>query len=327
MVAKKTPSIDLNIYLAAAESLGYEVQVLNAEVGYAAISHAGKTLFLYKNCLSLNDQVAVHFSIDKYLSGVMLTEVVPEFIPQTIQLQKSDADAIARGVAFAEKHNFSVVLKPNDASLGAGVHLLPKDASAVTQILTELFKEYQTILVQKYLSGKREYRVVYAKGRFFDAVQRIPAAVMGDGTHTIEELVAIKNQTRDSFGFPLLVIDAGSKAMLSEKKLDVTSVLSAGESVTLKNVCTFAQGGETVRVPLAHIHSKFLEAFEKVAKHSRLQFIGIDVMCEDIAKDPESQSAGINEINSAPMADLHYFADLQAGEELESTKRLLQMIV
>ena len=48
------------------------------------------------------------------------------------------------------------------------------------------------VLIVRLIRGE-DYRVVVAGGRFINAVQRLPAAVVGDGRRTIGELLAEAN--------------------------------------------------------------------------------------------------------------------------------------
>ena len=108
------------------------------------------------------------------MSGEVLNKILPGLIPETIQIFLNK-NGIERALDFSRKYNYSVVLKPKDANLGKGIHICPKSDQEVEQIRQTLFQKYEDVLVQKFLSSKSEYRVVYVNGKFFDAVKRIPA--------------------------------------------------------------------------------------------------------------------------------------------------------
>jgi D-alanine-D-alanine ligase-like ATP-grasp enzyme len=142
----------------------------------------------------------------------------------------------------------------------------------------------------------------------------------------VRQLVDKKNAERESMDFPTIVLDQSVEKTLAIKQLSYDSVLAKDERVVLKSVCSFAQGGETARVDEADIHLEFLESFKACQKVLGMEFIGIDLMCDDIALSPSAQISGINEINSAPMAELHYYADLMQHKPLDSAKKFLSVV-
>ncbi|MRB24833.1 bifunctional glutamate--cysteine ligase/glutathione synthetase, partial [Bacillus thuringiensis] len=54
------------------------------------------------------------------------------------------------------------------------------------------FKEDSSVLIEEFINGT-EYRFFVLDGKVSAVLLRIPANVIGDGSHTIEELVAQKN--------------------------------------------------------------------------------------------------------------------------------------
>src|SRR5699024_6318590 len=55
--------------------------------------------------------------------------------------------------------------------------------------------EYPEVVVEQHVNGK-EYRVYVVEDQVIAAYNRIPANIMGDGVHTIEELIDLKNRER-----------------------------------------------------------------------------------------------------------------------------------
>lgn len=328
MIKKYTNFIDSNIYLNAADALGYTFEIIDYNKSFAKITNPdnNKDLYIYENWLGINDQVAYGFAKNKYVSGKVLSKSVPDLIPDTIQLSSKDKDAINKLVKFAQKHLFSIVIKPNDTSLGTDVFVLPKDEAEIKKISTNLLKKYDFILGQKFIKAENEYRIVYLNGKFFDAVKRITAFVVGDGEKSINQLINFKNIDRSKNNFPLIIIDSDLKKILSNNGHSIDTILDKNQEVILKNVCSFAKGGETQRIRKEQFHPDYIKAFEKVTKISRLNFIGIDLMATNISIKPTSNDA-INEINSAPMADLHYSADLIENIPFDSAKKLLTNIL
>lgn len=326
MLKKYTKYLDTNIYLNAAEALGFEIEIIDYNNSFANITYKNKKLYIYENWLSLNDQVSYAFAKNKFVSGEILKKVVPNLIPETILISLNKF-AIQTAVDFSLNHNFAIVIKPNSGSLGIDVYIQPKTIDEVKKICQQLLAKYDEVIVQKLLTAVNEYRIVYVNGEFFDAIRRIPAYVTGDNKSSVKELIIEKNKTKLANDFPIISIDETLEEYLFDQNYELGSILPNGKHLQLKKVCSFSQGGEGARVSKEHFHPIYLDAFKKAAEISRLNFIGIDLMSNDISKIP-TKNDGINEINSAPMVNVHYAADLLAGEsQLFSAKKLLSRIL
>src|SRR5207247_10856069 len=71
------------------------------------------------------------------------------------------------------------------------------------------------VVVESYVTGQ-DYRVLIVDGRMVAVAQRVPAHVIGDGEHTVRELVEITNQD------PRRGI--GHEKVLTKIKMDDTAI-------------------------------------------------------------------------------------------------------
>ena len=80
------------------------------------------------------------------------------------------------------------------ATTAAGVGINLADEAAVRAHYPVALAETrsESVLVETYIAGK-DYRVLVVNGRVVAVAERVPAHVVGDGTHTVAELVAITN--------------------------------------------------------------------------------------------------------------------------------------
>lgn len=87
-----------------------------------------------------------------------------------------------------------IVVKPKSTNYGKGVVILGAEHQATEfQDAFKLALEYDdAVLIEHFVTG-REYRFLVIGGETVAVLSRIPANVTGDGTHTIEQLVALKN--------------------------------------------------------------------------------------------------------------------------------------
>jgi cyanophycin synthetase len=97
-------------------------------------------------------------------------------------------------VAAARRIGFPVVVKPLDGNHGRGVglDLMSDDDVRAAFVVAQEESRRGWIIVESFITGK-DYRCLIVGGRMQAIAERVPAHVVGDGTHTVEELVRITN--------------------------------------------------------------------------------------------------------------------------------------
>src|SRR5690625_3296600 len=100
-------------------------------------------------------------------------------------------------IEFSKTIDYPIVFKPTDASLGMGVVTNIKSDEEFVQALKYVRHElgYGEVIVEQHVEGK-EFRVYVVEDKVIAAYNRIPANITGDGIHTIEELIELKNYER-----------------------------------------------------------------------------------------------------------------------------------
>lgn len=137
---------------------------------------------------------AVELGSDKDLSKKILKEAgVP--VPEGHKFTNENTDEEI--IEYAENLKFPLVLKPTDASLGNGVVTNIKSVDELKKAIHYVRDtlEYKNLLVERYVPGE-EYRLYVIEDQVVAAYNRLPANVIGDGEHTVRELIDLKNQDR-----------------------------------------------------------------------------------------------------------------------------------
>lgn len=196
--------------------------------------------------------------------------------------------------------NYPVIVKDAQGSNSKGVFpniATPEDALALVQ---KEILNYSKILVQDMVFGK-EYRILVLGDKVIGALEMIPPRITGDGKLTVSQLIAKKQETTDK----KTEIDDALDVILEEQGVGLGTVLPEGKVINIKKNSALAEGGETRDVThLVHkdIEKMCVTASEVLGKY----LVGIDVMCEDISKDPKQQSFSILELNGKPDLYIHY---------------------
>lgn len=116
-----------------------------------------------------------------------------------------------------------VVVKPLTGSHGRGVTVEVDNEKELREAFRIASAYDEQILIEEYIVG-RQYRICVVDGKMVAAAERIPAYVIGDGKHTVSELVEIVNQNPlrgDGHDKPLskIIIDEVTLAVLGKQQL------------------------------------------------------------------------------------------------------------
>src|SRR5690606_26055153 len=110
----------------------------------------------------------------------------------------------------------------------------------------------RSIIVETYLEGD-DHRLLVVNGELVAATRRTPGHVVGDGVHTVAQLVERVNQDpRRGVGhekvLTRLEIDAQALKMLDRAGLTPASVPDAGQPVYLRSTANLSTGGTATDV-------------------------------------------------------------------------------
>ena len=205
--------------------------------------------------------------------------------------------------------NCPVVTKPYDGNHGNGIttNITTSDRLVKGYGRAKEFSEY--VIVEKYIIGN-DYRVLIIDGKLIAAAKRIPAHVIGDGIHTVEELVKIVNKDpkRGEGHRSVLTkikINDFVKNYLYENGKSLSYIPNNLEHVYLSNIANLSQGG-TAEDVTDIIHQSIVKYCIDTAYQCELNICGLDIICKDITKSLESQNGAIIEVNSGPGLRMHF---------------------
>jgi len=218
------------------------------------------------------------------------------------------AESADEAVEFAQEIGFPVILKPLDLSHGRGISARLMDEQAVREAWARSEQYGDRFIVEQFSEG-RDHRVLVIGGRVVAVAERVPAHVVGDGTHTVRELIDIANQDpRRGVGhtkvLTRLACNDVTTEHLARSGLTLTSVPAAGEQVSLAATANLSTGGTSID-RTDEIHPSNVTACEMAAGVVGLDIAGIDVMTRDISVPFRENGAAIIEVNAAPGVRMH----------------------
>ena len=189
---------------------------------------------------SYTSAIAVDLCQEKSLTNLMLRQVgVP--VPDGDTANSPD-----EAWQIAQRVGLPVVVKPADGNQGKGVSVNLNSEEEVRSAY-EIARDYgSSVLVERYLEG-HDFRLLIINGKLEAASRRDPAHVIGDGQHTVAELMEILNQDprrRPGHGGILTRVVANDAVKLTLQQQDMTleSVPEAGQMVRLRRNSNLSTG-------------------------------------------------------------------------------------
>ncbi|NLM51291.1 MAG: cyanophycin synthetase [Firmicutes bacterium] len=228
-------------------------------------------------------------------------------------------ESLQEALKAAQQLGYPVVIKPDNGNQGKGVSLNLQSSEEVKRAYALAAAYSPRVMIESYLEG-RHYRLLVVNKRLVAAAERIPALVIGDGIHTVAELIARENQNPlrgDGHEKPLtkIPVDQITKQALHRQGLTLESVVPRGQKVLLRNNANLSTGGTACDVT-AEVHPKQAELAVRAAALIGLDIAGVDLVMQDIKQPPEQQEGGIIEINAAPGLRMHLYPSQGAAQDV-----------
>lgn len=243
--------------------------------------------------------LATRFASDKTVAAEVLRRAG---LPAPIHARaKSAEDA----VTIAHRLGYPVVVKPTDRQQGRGVAANLKSDEAVAAAYEAATRYSKNIIVEKHFAGT-DYRMTVLDGKIFRVSARLPGGVIGDGKHSVAELIEIakrsewqQQRTRER-GRILIELDAEARQLLTEAGLSPESVLPEGQYQRLRRRGNVSAGGMPMNLKLEDVHPDNLRLAERAVTALRLDLGGVDVILPDIKRSWLETGALICEVNAQP---------------------------
>jgi len=250
----------------------------------------------------LTSNIAVELASDKEETNSILRDLGLPVPKQYVVRSSRDATRAAKRIGFP------VVLKPLSGNHGRGVSINLKTGEEVEAAFEKAREHGRSIVVESFLEGW-DHRLLVVNGRLVAAAKRTPGHVVGDGEHTIEQLVDIVNDDpRRGVGhekvLTRLEFDHQAERLLKELDYGRDTVPEKDHAVYLRSTANLSTGGTAIDVTDS-IHPDNREMAERTIKAIGLDIGGVDFLTKDITKSYREAGGGICEVNAGPGFRMH----------------------
>lgn len=206
------------------------------------------------------------------------------------------------------KIGYPIVTKPIDGNHGKGATTDIRNWDEALRGLAAAQKYSRGVICEKFITGL-DHRMLVINYKFVAAALRTPAAIIGDGKHSVQELIDITNlDPRRGYGHEKVLtsikVDQFTLDILKNKELTLESILPAGEELWLKPTANLSTGGTATDVT-DHVHPANIFMAERIAKIIGLDICGIDIMAQDLETPVTENGGAVLEVNAAPGFRMH----------------------
>lgn len=241
---------------------------------------------------------------DKYITKKILEQneisvpIGEKFLPNEWELS----------ILYARKIGFPVVVKPVSGSHGDNIYMDIESETELKDIVQNVFASTLRVpfIIEKQFNGK-EYRVFLTKEGKYAVLHREPAHVVGDGEHSILQLIKIENEKRKARTNCLcpIAIDEITESYMTKNNIFMEDIPKENEKVYLRHNSNVAKGGLCIDYT-DKVHKSVIENCKKILKvFSGLSYVGIDYMSKDIENNQTSDMYNIVEVNTVPGIHMH----------------------
>ncbi|HSM19669.1 MAG TPA: N-acetylglutaminylglutamine synthetase [Hyphomicrobiales bacterium] len=268
---------------------GIAVEIEDAAAGLFSLSLGGRSICCRESLCDLTSAVAMSRCDDKTLTHRLLAKAGLSVPAQAIV--KKDEEA----VSFLKRHE-RVVVKPARGEQGHGVFV---DLTAKEQVLSALKQARElcdTVLIEQFVTGE-DLRVIVIGGEVVAAAVRRPAAILGDGVHTIVELIDKQSRRRAAAtgGESLIPLDEETERCVEQAGYQMLDVLPAETELQVRKTANLHTGG-TIHDVTPELHPDLAEASVKAAEVLHMPVVGLDLIVES----PDKPAHYLIEANERP---------------------------
>ena len=236
---------------------------------------------------------------------------------ETKRMLKEQAIPVAKGLTIStnegleealHKVGFPLVFKPLNGNHGKGATINVKTKEEAVEAFAFAQKYSNRVIVERFITG-HDFRVLVIDNQMVAAAQRVPANVIADGEHTIQQLIDIENHDpRRGYGhenvLTEITVDRDTLDLLGKKGYTLESIPKAKETICLKSTANLSTGGTSIDVTdMVHPQNVFI--CERIARVVGLDICGIDIMANNLTQPLTENGGVVLEVNAAPGFRMH----------------------
>lgn len=275
------PEEELNPYAGIivneARKRGIKVQVLDPVDNYFQLTYGGRTIVCRESLSELTSSIAMSRCADKQTTHRLLKNAGLKVPAQQA------ANSPAQNQAFLKKYG-TVVVKPAVGEQGAGITVDIKTKNELTSALEYAKKVSDKIILEEMVPGS-DLRVIVIGFEVVAAAIRKPPAIIGDGKHSIIELIKAQSRRREQAtqGESSIPMDEELERTVYNAGHTLDDILLSGKELVVRKTANLHTGG-TIHDVTEALNPEIAEAARQAARAIDIPVTGLDFIVGDITK-------------------------------------------
>lgn len=272
----------MNIYaeilVEEAEKRGIKAEVVDHELNLFRLHYNGKTILCRESLTECTSALAYAICDDKHLTQRILRKAGLSLPGQVLFKNLNQA------LSYMQKWG-SVVVKTLTGEQGKEVIVDVKNREDLEMAIKEGSKYSDQLIIEQYIEG-HDIRIIVINDQFVAAIERKPAAITGDGIHTIYQRIEQRNEELlvSSKGESHIPLTLETKRVIEQQGFSWHDILEKGKTMQVRKTANYHTGG-TIRDVTNFISPYIQEVAIKASRAIAIPVVGLDIIMPDLKKD------------------------------------------
>lgn len=272
----------MNVYaqilIDEARRRGIDVEIVDEKSNLYRLHHGGQSILCRESLTEKTCAMAMTICDDKALTHRTLRKAGIRVPKQELYTNIAQANSLM-------KEWGSLVVKPASGEQGQGITVDVRIKEELRQAVNTALEHSNHILLEEFVQG-RDLRVIVIDHAFVAAIERKPAYITGNGTSTIRELIAAKNETlaKQTGGESQIPINQETERVIRHHHMGWEDILPKNQELQVCKTANYHTGGTITDV--TESVSPFLRSeAEKASRTLNIPVVGLDYLVPDFSGD------------------------------------------
>lgn len=317
-------NLDKNIKLFYQSARKLHLPVALFEYNSAICITLGKKRYFFRLTFTpFNNNSSISVALNKYcVDGLLRSIGVP--LQKTLTINK--ISTTPEQLVERNELQLPVIVRPTLSVSNNSLRVT--NFTQLNNYAEQLFKQHDWVTIEEDKQASSIYKVLVFNHEIVSIIQQLSARIIGDGVHTISELVLMANTQRKKFEtfYTLgpIILDAECKKILAKQNLNTESIPKNRQAVLLSYDCDALRGGIT-KSATTNLCQENKDLLSLAAKTLGLELVSFDIQCDDLTIPLVKSQGTVINVNYNPDLTIHENPMLGQGNHV--TMVLLRDII